>query len=436
MNLQYGIYTQDWKEKRIKAAIEYCVNGLWGEEPDGGNLDIICVRVADFDRLKLNISFSKPTLRKINLPINDRRLLRRGDLVIEKSGGGEKQLVGAVSLFDSDRHATYSNFCARIKVNPDVNSRFLNYLFSALYNGKLNLPSIKQTTGIQNLDADEYFQEKVLFPPHYIQEAIADFLDRETARIDSLIAKEERLLKLLTEKHKAEASRIVTKGLDPDVEFKDSGLEWLGKIPKHWELRKFKHFLNLVTSGSRGWAKFYADSGELFIRIGNLKRGSFELNLENIQFVNLPAKTEGDRTIIKQNDLLFSITAYLGSIALCSKDAVGAYVSQHVALARIRPNAINHRWVAYFYLAEPGQIQLAESAYGGTKVQLALDDIKELLLLVPPRKEQVQLVKFLDAAELRFDSLKSKITRAIELLREKRTALISAAVTGKIEMGG
>ena len=130
-----------------------------------------------------------------------------------------------------------------------------------LHERKVTEKHVKQTTGIQNLDLDSFLDESTCFPPLPEQQVIAAFLDRETARIDALIARKERLLELLEEKRKAIISQAVTRGLDASVPMKDSGVEWLGQVPEGWAVQRLKNLSRFVTSGSRGWAEFYADSG-------------------------------------------------------------------------------------------------------------------------------------------------------------------------------
>ena len=182
-----------------------------GDEPDGDN-DIPCVRVADFDRTTFRVYGRVPTLRAIAPRHRIERTLRRGDLLLEKSGGGELQPVGAVVLYDADDEAVCSNFIAQMRVARGFHSRFLSYLHAALYSGGMNIRSIKQTTGIQNLDSQAYLDEMVPLPPLNEQTVVATFLDRETAKIDALIAKQ-RLIELLQEKREALISHVINRGM-------------------------------------------------------------------------------------------------------------------------------------------------------------------------------------------------------------------------------
>ncbi len=133
-------------------------------------------------------------------------------------------------------------------------------------------------------------------PARVEQTQIARFLDHETARIDALIEEQQRLIELLKEKRQAVISHAVTKGLDPNVPMKDSGVEWLGEVPAHWSVKTSKYLFEFVTSGSRGWAEFYSDDGELFFRIANLTRDSIEPKLESLQYVTPPKNAEGERS--------------------------------------------------------------------------------------------------------------------------------------------
>jgi type I restriction enzyme S subunit len=212
-------------------------------------------------------------------------------------------------------------------------------------------------------------------------------------------------------------------------EYKDSGVEWLGEVPGHWEVLPLKRDLAFLTSGSRGWAENYSDQGELFIRIANLTRDGINLDLTDIQRVAVPTGSEGARTKVQNGDVLFSITAYLGSVAVVPPGLEDSYVSQHIAMARLRQAKVCSKWVAYVALSTVGQTWFQTQSYGGTKIQLTLDDVRNLPLVVPPLPEQHAIAAFLDRGTARIDALIAEQEKLIALLKEKRQAVISHAVT-------
>lgn len=259
----------DWRITRLKTTVAFSQNGLWGDDPDGVN-DIACVRVADFDRLRRRVLLEAPTMRSIPGAKIGRRLLKRGDLLIEKSGGGEQQPVGTVVQYDHDTRAVCSNFVARVEPSPGFSTAFLCYLHEALYELRVPHRSIKQTTGIQNLDAESYFNEPVPVPPGASQLRIATFLDRKTAAIDGVIAKKERLIHVLQEKRQAIITQAVTKGLDPNVTMKDSGSPLLGKIPAHWSIKRLKHIVARIVDCPHSTPEYEPDGPALVVRTADI----------------------------------------------------------------------------------------------------------------------------------------------------------------------
>ena len=202
-----------WEVKRLKVSVTDCVGGVWGSEPNGLD-DLPCVRVADFDRHRLRVYMHNSTLRAIAPNDRRRRVLNPDDLLLEKSGGGDLQPVGVVMLYDHDALAVCSNFIARLRIAVEFDPVFLTFLHSALYAIRLNTRSIKQTTGIQNLDIPAYLREMVCFPPLSEQRAIAAFLDRETAKLDNLFAQVQKAIELLKELRTALVSAAVNGKID------------------------------------------------------------------------------------------------------------------------------------------------------------------------------------------------------------------------------
>lgn len=325
-----------------------------------------------------------------------------------------KAWQGSVGI--SDLRGIVSGHYICFRPHHGADSRFLNWLLrSSAYAHGYMLLSRGVRIGQAEIDNALYRTMPVLLPPHYEQRAIADYLDRETAQIDELITEQQRLIDLLRERRQAVIDRAVESVSSPRA-----------------QLRRAIEFL---TSGSRGWGDFYADDGERFLRIGNLSRSALAIRGE-VQFVSLPpGVTEGERTRLCADDLLFSITAYLGSVGVVERGWVGAYVSQHVALCRLDQSRLDARFVGWAMLSTEGQGQLNEGAAGGTKQQLALDDIRGLVVPYPPLEEQRRIAAYLDEQTAKMDVLIAETERFIELVRERRAALITAAVTGQIDVG-
>jgi type I restriction enzyme S subunit len=309
---------------------------------------------------------------------------------------------------------------------------FLRYLLEPL--APLFLLNAAKSA-VPGIDRSDIHTIPVAVPPPPAQHRIADYLDRETARLDALVAAKERVLGLLAEKRRALITRAVTHGLDPRAPLRDSSVPCLGEIPAHWERMQLRRFARFITSGSRGWAEHYSDSGSIFVRIGNLTRDSTRLDLTDVQYVAPPDGSEGERTRVQPGDLLFSITAYLGSIAVAPVGLENAYVNQHIALVRLDiARGLIPQFAAYAALSDIGQSQLAGQGYGGTKTQLALDDIKELWFPVPPAHEQRAIVSRIERDTTSLADLGSATERTIALLKERRAALIAAAVTGQLNI--
>ncbi|MFO1003049.1 MAG: hypothetical protein U0936_22175 [Planctomycetaceae bacterium] len=292
-----------WAVKRLKWSVKSCQNGFWGDDPVGDEDDIGCVRVADFDRDTFVVT-DDVELTKRSVPKSKRsgRVLERGDLLLEKSGGGDLQPVGALVLFDSDAAAVCSNFIARVTVADGYSPSFLRYLHAGLYAARVNTRSMKQSTGIQNLDSDQYFCEQVAHPPLAEQRAIAAFLDRETARIDALIERKERLIKLLEEKRQAVISHVVCRGLNRKASLQNSGIPWMGQIPSHWRVLPLKRIASRVEVGiAEAATHAYRESGVPIIRSTNIRRNY--LDTSDMLYID-PAFAQQNRSkFLRASDL-------------------------------------------------------------------------------------------------------------------------------------
>lgn len=203
-----------WSTHRLRRTTTRETNGFWGDDPNGDELDITCIRVADFDRHMRVVRDGEKTLRSVPESKRGTRLLSRGDLLLEKAGGGEKTPVGCVVRYISDEVAITSNFIAKLTPLTDYDSNFLCYLHQALYEAGITMLSVKQTTGIQNLDAFWYLNELAPFPPREEQLRIAAYIEDEISKIDALAAKYRRELDLLAEYRASLISHAVTGKID------------------------------------------------------------------------------------------------------------------------------------------------------------------------------------------------------------------------------
>lgn len=298
----------------------------------------------------------------------------------------------------------------------------------------MNLNQYSTSAAQPGISVEMIGRLKLPFPSLSEQESIARFLDYKIAQIDALIAKKENLLAKLAEKRTALISQAVTKGLDPTVPMKDSGIEWLGDIPTHWGAVKIRYCSEFVTSGSRGWSQYFSDDGSVFLRITNVSRDGIELKLDDVQRVTPPIGAEGERAKVLPGDVIVSITADLGSVAVVPENFEIAHVSQHLALIRPTLQKTYGRWIAYQIFAHAGKTQLVSSGYGGTKIQLNLTDIKDLWIALPPKSEQQEIENALKNQVANVDQMETRIRQAIAKLKEYRTALITNAVTGKIDV--
>lgn len=319
-------------------------------------------------------------------------------------------------------------------VDPRTSSANIRWLFYLL--GCLRLDAVSKDSAIPGLDREDAYQRRVPVPPLLEQAAIVRFLDHAERRIRRCIQAKQKMIKLLEEQINAVIDRAVTRGLAPNVDLKPSGVGWLADVPENWEVVRLKSLVSRVTSGSRGWSNFAADSGVLFIRIGNLTRSSLDLALENSVRLRLPGHVlvEAARTRVQPDDILLSITAFIGSVAVVPTDVEEAYVSQHVACCRPRAGSANPRWLGYVLLSNVGQTHGQLSMYGGTKQGLSLDDVKNYVVLLPPRDEQDRLVKWIERATASLSTVVGSTKHQIALLREYRARLITEIITGKLDV--
>lgn len=352
-------------------------------------------------------------------------LVNPGDLVFNK------MKVWQGSLGVSRHRGIVSPAYYVCDVSGNIDSNFLHYLLrSATY-----IPEYKRlSSGIRpnqwDLDWDAFRSVPILIPKSNEQKAIAIFLDRETAKIDKLIAAQERLIKLLEEKRQATISHIVTKGLNPDVPMKDSGIDWLGEVPSHWGVKALKYIAKpergKFTHRPRNDPAMF-DGDYPFVQTGDVSRANKYLKTYSQTLNN---KGKACSRSFSAGTVLIAIAANLGSPAILE---IEAYCPDSVIGFIPKANLSNEY---LFYISIALQAEFERVAIVSTQANLNIDRVGEMIIALPSLEEQIDILKYMNKLEKHSNDTMMTAKKVITKLKEKRSALISAAVTGKIDVRG
>lgn len=283
-----------------------------------------------------------------------------------------------------------------------------------------------------NLNTDTVGDIKVALPKSQSDiYKIIEFLDHETTKIDHLIEKQQQLIELLKEKRQAVISHAVTKGLNPNVKMKDSGVEWLGEVPEHWVVAGFKKYLSSIVD-YRGKTPEKVDEGIFLVTARNIKKGKIDYSLSQ-EYVS---DNDYDQIMSRGSpligDVLFTTEAPLGEVSQVDRTDIA--LAQRIIKFRGQDNVLDNTFLKFFMMSTSFQDSLMTFASGSTALGIKAERLGYLKQLIPPLNEQQEIVKHIEKCVHQFDSLEKKMRDAISLMQERRTALISAAVTGKIDV--
>lgn len=272
----------------------------------------------------------------------------------------------------------------------------------------------------------------IVDPPEGEQAQIARYLDYKIGQIDKLIADKQKLIELLNEERTAMINQAVTKGLNPDVPMKDSGIEWLGEIPAHWEIGKLKFFCDLITDGSH-FSPLSLESGRRYISVKDVKDNF--IDFENCKYISdedfVSLEKNGCRPF--KNDILLTKDGTIGRASIVGEDNDFVILSS-LAIIRAKTDFFYAEYLKEFLVSNINIDQMISGLQGSALTRITLTIINKLYILVPPKTEQLKLLEFISKQSSRIDELQFKTIQEIDLLKEYKTALISEVVTGKVDV--
>lgn len=361
------------------------------------------------------------------------QLVQVGDLAINKM----KAWQGSVGI--SSHRGVVSPAYHVYAPNHSEAPQYLHHLFRC---NEYIAGYLANSKGIRvnqwDLEPQQHSRMSVLLPSFQEQTQIARFLDQETARIDALIEEQQRLIELLKEKRQAVISHAVTKGLDPTVPMKDSGVEWLGEVPAHWETTPLRYVATMIDgdrSSSYPSEDDLVDEGVPFVSSKNIV--GYKFTDKNLNFITPEKFSSLGRGKLRDGDLVITVRGTIGHVAVFDSAVIGSntgFINAQMMI--IRPKAGLTEYLRLCSESSFWQKQLDVAAYGSTVKQLSNPIVGGLIIALPPRAEIPSLVSRVEALEAEFEELISEAQMGTSLLQERRSALISAAVTGKIDVRG
>lgn len=369
-------------------------------------------------------------------PSRARRIVRSGDILVSTV---RTYLKAIASVQKNTENLVASTGFAVIR--PSSNNATSNYLGKVVLTDRFIGEIISRSVGVSYpaINASEIMQIRIPLPPVEEQQKIAQFLDFETAKINALIDEQKRLIELLKEKRQAVISHAVTKGLNPDALMKDSGVEWIGEVPQHWRITKLKFFVT-TRKGIAFKADDFVDEGIPVVKASDIKESTLRTPSTFLSEIPQGASkailNAGDIIISTVGSLPYVKNSAVGQICRTPGSLNGALLNQNTAIIDVARDSSLSKEFLFLVMSSQGFREHLDYYAHGTANQASLNvgDILEFEIPLPHNVEQKDIYRLVDKQLRAFDSLVQQSSRQAHLLKERRSALISAAVTGKIDV--
>lgn len=357
----------------------------------------------------------------VNKEIPEKLVTQKGDILI-CARNGSRALIGKNAQIDE--RAAGMSFGAFMSIFRSPYNDYLSKVFNSplfeYQSGSFLTATINQlTTG--NLNSFE-----IPLPTEKEREKIANFLDHETAKIDTLIEKQQQLIKLLKEKRQAVISHAVTKGLNPNAPMRDSGVEWLGEVPEHWDVLQLRRITHLQQGLQIPQENRFADEGYDRVEYITVKSINAGDSAEHKEYIQSPS----ERVVCDENDILLARTGATGQVVT---NVSGAFHNNFFKV-NYDKNKVSKDYLVYFLKVEEVKSHLLMLAGTTTIPDLNHGAFLGTLACLPNFEEQKSICRYLDETLERYNYISQQAQGFVELMQERRTALISAAVTGKIDV--
>ena len=429
-----GEIPEHWRYSRLKFHLSENSGGIWGKDDEFGNGTYV-LRSTEIT-IDGHWDLQNIVRRQLNNEETERFLLKKNDLVITKSSGSQDH-IGKTGLVDEkieSMFVCYSNFVQRIRPKNHINSKFLHYFMNCPLAREQYKYQSETTTGLANLSTKSIDALLISLPPIQEQTQIANFLDRKIEQIDKLVHIKERQIELLQEQRTALINQVVTKGLDPNVEMKPSGVEWIGDIPAHWEIKKLKYIAKILPSNVD--KHIYPD--EIQVRLCNYTDVYYNdyITVDTVLKKGSCKESEFEKFALRKGDIIITKDSEtpddIGVPTFVKDDLESVVCGYHLTM--IRPLACRGEFIFRFIQSDRTRSYFEVNSNGITRYGLGKASIENLLLPISPESEQCQIANYLNQKTEQIDKLIAIENQKIQLLKEYRQSLISEAVTGKIDV--
>lgn len=424
-----GEVPEHWEECRLKSLLKEKLMYGANESAETDNPDFPrYIRITDItDDGKLK----DETFKSLNPISAAPYLLKKGDLLFARSGS-----VGRTFLFDSDIQACFAGYLIKAAFNNTVIPRYVYYFTqSGLYWSWIS--SINIQTTIQNIGAEKYNNMPFIRPTLEEQMVMVTYLDARCGDIDKVVATQEKRIALLNEMKQSIITQAVTRGLNPDAKMKDSGVEWIGLVPEHWDVMPFKSKFKTDKGLSITKADL-VDEGVPVISYGQIhsKQNDYVHTLDQLlRFIPEELIPADSKAKLEIGDIVFADTSedVEGSGNAFYIEREGVYAGYHTVIAKSIEH-VDNKYFAYLFATPIWRSQVRSQVYGVKVYSITQQILKATSLIVPSPEEQKQIVEVLEEKCARIDRQIDNIQNEIELLREYKQSLITDVVTGKVKV--